>query len=108
VTPVVQLIFDATCPHVAATRRQLREALTRAGLPPRWSEWDRAGSDVPPHARRHASPTVLVNGRDVAGGAELDCGDGCRVYTDATGTLRGAPGVETILAALTGHESPSQ
>jgi hypothetical protein len=103
VTPTVELIFDAACPNVDAARLHLGQALIRVGLPPQWVEWDRAAPDVPAHARRHASPTVLVNGRDVAVGSELDCGDGCRVYTDAAGVLRGAPGVETILAALTVH-----
>jgi hypothetical protein len=102
-TPAVELIFDAACPNVDAARLHLGQALIQVGLPARWTEWDRAAPDVPAHARRHASPTVLVNGHDVAAGSELDSGDGCRVYSDADGALRGAPGVETILAALTAH-----
>ena len=88
----VELIFDATCPHVDAARDQLREALTMARLPLTWTEWDRAASDAPPHAQRYASPTILVDGRDVAGdGGTVDAGSGCRLRT---------PTAPMILAAL--------
>lgn len=89
----VELIFDATCPNVEAARAQLREALARAGRPVAWTEWERAASDAPAHAQRYASPTVLVDGRDVAGGGTLESGtSGCR--------LEGAPSAQVILAAL--------
>jgi mercuric ion transport protein len=87
----VELIFDATCPHVDAARAELREALTRAGQPVAWTEWDRAATDAPAHARRYASPTVLVGGRDVASGGTLDAGSGCRLTR---------PSADMILAAL--------
>jgi hypothetical protein len=89
----VELIFDATCPHVQAARAELREALARAGRPGAWTEWDRAAPDAPPYVKRYASPTVLVNGTDVAGGGgALDAGAcGCRL---------GTPSAEMILAAL--------
>jgi hypothetical protein len=66
---------------------------------PRWSE--HLGSDpaTPAHARGYGSPTILVDGRDVAGvepGAE-PC---CRVYSDVDGRLAGVPSVEIIVAAL--------
>jgi mercuric ion transport protein len=98
----VELIFDATCPHVDAARVELRRALQHAGQPLIWTEWDRAASDAPSYARRYASPTVLVAGHDVAGAGALDAGSGCRVYACANGTFAGAPSAETILAALLG------
>jgi hypothetical protein len=86
------LIFDATCPHVEAARAQLREAFARAGRRATWTEWDRAASDAPPYALRYASPTILVDGRDVAGGGTLDAsGSGCRL---------GTPNAKVILEAL--------
>jgi hypothetical protein len=100
----VELIYDATCPNVDAARQQLRDALTRAGRPPVWTEWDRAASGSPAYVRRYASPTVLVAGCDVTGAADLDAGDGCRVYRDATGTLVPAPCAQTILAAISSAE----
>jgi mercuric ion transport protein len=96
----VELIFDASCPNVAATRWHLREAFARIGLPEHWVEWDRASPTCPPYARDYASPTVLVGGRDVAGANDPVAGDGCRVYADATGALRGVPDVEVIVGAL--------
>jgi hypothetical protein len=98
----VELIFDASCPHVDAARRHVREALARVGLVARWTEWDRAAATSPPYARHYASPTVLVGGRDVVDAGEGIAGDGCRVYADETGALRGAPGVEVIVGALLG------
>jgi mercuric ion transport protein len=98
----VELVFDASCPNVDATRRHLREALARVGLAPHWTEWDRAAPTSPPYTRHYASPTVLVGGRDVAGADDRVAGDGCRVYADATGALRGVPDVEVIVRALLG------
>lgn len=103
--PTIELIFDSTCPNIDAARRQLRDALARAGRPPLWAEWDRAAPETPGYAKRYASPTVLVAGRDVAGGSELDAGDGCRVYPDAAGGFLRAPSVDAILAALTTGEA---
>jgi hypothetical protein len=90
------LIFDATCPHVDAARAQLREALTRAGRPVMWIEWDRAALNAPKYAQRYASPTVLVDGHDVADGELLEPGgSGCRLKT---------PSAPMILAALLAAE----
>jgi mercuric ion transport protein len=100
----VELIYDATCPNVDAARQQLRDALTRAGRPPIWTEWDRAAPGSPAYVRRYASPTVLVAGCDVTGASDLDAGDGCRVYQDGTGTFLRAPSAQTILAVLSAVE----
>ena len=96
----VELIFDASCPHVDAARRHVREALARVGLVAHYTEWDRAASTIPPYARHYASPTVLVGGRDVVGAGERVTGDGCRVYVDESGALRGVPDVAVIVGAL--------
>lgn len=104
--PTVELIFDATCPNVDGARRQLRDALERVGRAPRWTEWDRAAASAPPYVQRYASPTVLVDGRDVAGGGHIDAGAGCRVYRDTAGAFVGAPTVDSIVAALTAAERP--
>jgi mercuric ion transport protein len=103
-TSSVELIYDATCPNVDAARQALRDALTRAGRPLIWTEWDRAAPGSPAYVRRYASPTVLVAGCDVTGAADLHAGDGCRVYLDDTGTLLRAPSAQTILAALSAAE----
>ena len=101
----VELIYDATCPNVDAARQQLRDALARAGRPPIWTEWDRAAPGSPAYVRRYASPTVLVAGCDVTGAADLDAGDGCRVYRDDTGTFLPAPSARTILTAISAADA---
>ncbi len=63
----VDLIYDADCPNVAAARSQLLAAFARAGRAARWSEWDRGRPDSPGYVRGYGSPTILVDGRDVAG-----------------------------------------
>lgn len=92
--PTVDFIYDADCPNVAAARANLMRALSEAGVSPRWREHRIGDPDLPEAVRGFGSPTVLVNGRDVAGssrGSEI-C---CRVYGGAR-----APSVETITAAL--------
>lgn len=69
-SPVIELIYDADCPNVEFAREALREALSAAGLPLRWTEWLRGSADAPKHAERYSSPTVLVDSRDVLD----DCG----------------------------------
>lgn len=103
-TDMVELIYDRTCPHVDAARDRLRAALADAGLPAVWQEWDRTARGAPAYVQRWASPTILVNGRDVAtpdaAPAVLDGSAGCRVYTDPAGRLEAAPAVNLIVAAL--------
>ena len=60
----VELIYDADCPNVAATRARLIAAFAAAGLAPRWQEWQRGSEGSPEYARRFGSPTILVDGRD--------------------------------------------
>ena len=99
-TPTVELIFDSACPHVEIAREQLRQALSQLGRRAAWVEWDRAAPDAPAYARRYASPSVLVAGRDVAGDALLDGGPGCRLYRDTRGALLAAPSTQMIVTAL--------
>jgi mercuric ion transport protein len=98
--PLVELIYDPDCPNVDATRGRLRTGLARLGLPPVWREWDRSSGDCPPHARRYGSPTVLVEGRDVAEGGPGDESGCCRVYSAVPGRDRGVPPLERIVEAL--------
>lgn len=95
--PNVELIYDRDCPNVSAARANLLRAFAEAGVTPRWSE--HLQEDAPPHARGFGSPTILVDGRDVAGapaGAE-EC---CRVYLTEGGVLAGVPDVAAIAEAM--------
>jgi hypothetical protein len=94
--PVIDFIYDDTCPNVEAARANLREALGQAGLPAAWSEHRIGDPSVPERTRGFGSPTILVDGRDVAG-VQPSTEQCCRVY--ATGG--GVPPVELIVRALT-------
>jgi mercuric ion transport protein len=98
-TPRIELITDKDCPNVQAARDQLEHALEGAGFPTEWDEWDRENPNAPERVRSYGSPTVLVDGRDVAGeGSEADA-NCCRVYQTKEG-VRGVPSVEMIVVAL--------
>jgi|GEM_PF-172703 len=96
----VELIYDHDCPNVEMTRTRLLQAFAEVGVSARWEEWERGDNSSPPHFRAYGSPTILVNGKDVAGvhpSENIDC---CRLYTYANRSLNGALSVEMIAAAL--------
>jgi hypothetical protein len=98
VTPVVELLYDKDCPNASETRKNLERAFAIVGLSPSWMERELSSPETRPQARAFGSPTVLVNGRDVAG-----CGPGdaasCRIYETA-GRRSGTPSTELIVNAL--------
>ena len=73
----VELIYDLGCPNVESARSMLIKAFTRTGQSARWREWDRNAADCPDYARGFGSPTILVNGRDIASHASLCAGRSC-------------------------------
>lgn len=94
----VELIYDSECPNVPSARENLLRAFSQAGLVPRWREWDRADTEAPEYTRVFGSPTVLVNGKDIAESsiADATC---CRIYS-GDGSNQGAPPIALIAAAL--------
>lgn len=96
--PTVELLYFPTCPNVPAAREQLGRALAAAGLSAAWSEIDVTSDDAPAHLRGYGSPTILVDGRDVAGGAPSSACASCRVYIGSE--VRGVPPLDAIVAAL--------
>ena len=96
----VELIYDRECPNVTAVRRQLLTVFTALGLTPRWIEWDRADPASPGHVRQFGSPTVLVNGHDVAGEAGNESIHCCRLYRQEDGRYQGVPSSSMIRSAL--------
>ncbi len=97
----VELVYDSDCPNVEATRGRLQRALHEAGLSGvGWREWNRASVESPLHVRAHGSPTILVNGQDVASTPSADQGDCCRIYAEEGGQLVGVPPTEAIISAL--------
>lgn len=98
--PDVVLLYERSCPNVPAARANLLRAFSAAKLPAEWREIDVDAPDAPPGWRAFGSPTVLVDGADVGGGAPAE-GATCRLYHD-NGRLARAPSVDRIAARLRG------
>lgn len=98
-TPIaVELIYASDCPNVPLARSNLQQAIERAGVPVECAEHRVDDAALPTHARGYGSPTILVDGEDVAGlppSGERTC----RVYQGPTGLVY-APTVEVVEAAL--------
>ncbi len=106
--PAVELIYDGDCPNVADARAQLLRAFAEAKVEPRWREWQGDGAGSPEHVRGYGSPTILIDGRDVAGTGR-NGGSSCRLYEQPDGAVWGVPSVGMIAAALgpPGHHATS-
>jgi len=104
--PKIEFLYEKTCPNIAEARRTLRTALDRAGLPAMWQEWERNDPKAPGHARHYGSPTILVDGRDIAGEKPQD-EPSCRLYATEPGHNRGVPPLELILSALATSMPPA-
>ncbi len=95
----IELVYDSGCPNVEDARTNLRRALRQMSLDVSWREWNRRDPELPEHARRRGSPTVLVDGRDVVREATEPNGACCRLY-EGEGGYRRAPPIAAIVAAL--------
>ncbi len=96
----VELIYDRDCPNISEARAQLRDALSEAGLAPRWTEWERGAPGAQPYVKGYGSPTVLVNGKDAAGVEPSENISSCRLYPDPAGGFRKTPSARSIATAL--------
>jgi mercuric ion transport protein len=97
--PSIDFIFDSDCPNVAAARAGLIRALSQAGLALTWNEWRIGDPDMPQRTMGFGSPSILIDGIDVAGAAPGDA-QSCRVYAQPDGTVSGLPSIEQIVGAL--------
>ena len=101
----LELVYDPGCPNVERARDVLAGACRRAEIPAVWTEWGSEDPECPGHAQNLGSPTILVNGEDVAPGphpwAPRDEGTGprCRVYRDGD-ALVPAPPPSRVYAAI--------
>ena len=99
----VELVYNKDCPNLAATRTNLLRAFAEAGMPARWTEWEQSSPEAPARLRGFGSPTVLVEGRDVAAAQPVEGLAACRLY-DAADGRRGVPPVGLIARALSGAQ----
>jgi hypothetical protein len=95
--PKIQLLGSRECPNVEPTRRRLREVLLSEGLPPAFDEVDLDSDMTPARLRRWGSPTVLVDGEDVAADPQVT-GAACRLYSASP--IDGVPPSDLIRAAI--------
>ena len=82
-SPKIQLLVFEGCPLADAARSALRIALDSLGLRES-EEIDLLDPATPEELRRWGSPTILVNGEDLAGNVKGNA-LGCRVYDGETG-----------------------
>lgn len=92
----VQLLSFPGCPNASAAREVLRGRLAAAGLPLTFEEIDITAPETPEYLAGWGSPTILVNGADVAD--ESPAGVCCRLYSD--GERSGVPSEALIDRAL--------
>lgn len=97
----IELVYFEGCPNAEAARENLRKACDELGINADWREWDQNEDTVPDHVKTFGSPSILIEGKDVAGGPGECCqAKSCRVYEGG----ENAPSVEIIKTAL--QESP--
>ena len=70
-------------------------------------EWDRKSPESPACVRRYGSPTILVDGRDVAGAEPVGASDACRVYEHLGEGLKRVPPAQLIASALRSAGRPT-
>ncbi len=102
----VELIYDADCPNVTQARSLLIKAYTRTGVSARWLEWERSAPGSPDYAKHYGSPTILIDGQDVAETAAVTGSGACRVYSDSEGRLSGIPPLDAVCSALLAKAAP--
>ena len=100
--PTIELIYERSCPNVEAARALISTACAELGRAAHWQEWEVSDPLLPAHARGFGSPTILINGTDVAGQSAgvTDC---CRVYPAEQG-VQGVPALEDVMQALTRYD----
>ena len=104
--PRVELIYDTDCPNVQHARKAMLDGFSEAGLQSSWMEWDRKSPESPAYVRAYGSPTILVDGRDVAGVGPSNGDSSCRLYRNGSSTFDGAPSAEKITEAFRASEHP--
>ncbi len=100
--PIVEFVYEETCPFIQATREQLLKAFKVAEVVPAWSEWEISDPGAPEHLRSYGSPTILVDGRDIMGVFVEETSSCCRIYAIG-GEEQGVPPLDRIVSALTAY-----
>ncbi len=107
----IELVYDPGCPNVERAREVLTAACRATGVPAVWTEWSSDDGVCPQYARNLGSPSVLVNGEDVAPGPhpwmqQGPSGPRCRVYWDGDAIVP-APPMARVAAAIGSAMGPA-
>ena len=94
----VQLLTLPDCPHAAGAREVLTSALVSSGVAAHIEELDTTAPDTSEALREWGSPTILIDGRDIAEGSPG--GASCRLYRNASGRTVGAPPAALVRDAI--------
>lgn len=70
----IELLYLPGCLNVDEARRNLRTACVQSGIPAVWLEYNLESPDVPPEYQTYGSPTILVDGVDIAPAAHTGGG----------------------------------
>ena len=101
----IELVYDPGCSNIDRAREILTQACRDAEIPAVWTEWSSDDPQCPEYALNLGSPTIIVNGEDVAPGphpwAPREPGDAprCRVYRDGD-ALVPAPPLSRVAEAI--------
>jgi hypothetical protein len=99
--PDIELLWWAGCPSTERARAELRAALEDAGISNAKVRMTEITTVQQAQARGFVgSPTILVDGEDVAPPGEEPVGLNCRVYRRRDGTVSPTPGPDIVRAAL--------
>ena len=101
-TPDVEVLWWDGCPSVERALGDLREALAELGLDGAAVRVTEIRTDDEAHAARFlGSPTILIDGADVApADAEEEIGLSCRVYRRRDGRVSPTPDPDDLRDAL--------
>ena len=91
-TPRIELVYFEGCSTASQARENLREAVETFSPALTWSEWDCMEESTPAAFRSFASPTILVDGKDVTGETVGTAAMACRAD--------GVPAVASIKARI--------
>jgi hypothetical protein len=99
--PDVELLWWEGCPSTDAALRELHQALASAGLDTVEVQMRQIRTDAEAgEAEFVGSPTILVDGQDVAPPGDEPVGLTCRVYRRRDGRVAPTPDPEDLLVAL--------
>jgi hypothetical protein len=76
----IEFLYSADCPNAEPAMEVLQEVLKKNGVK---TTVQRINVQTGDEARRHrfpGSPTIRIDGRDVAGNVDTDYGLRCRIY----------------------------